>query len=103
MAEYKISGVWKVDNVITHYGVHTVSEDGISRAVKTSKAAAIALVDNSDNTVYTWRWNYSRAKWVNGEQVHIVGNNPNRYLRSNPDNILTDNLGHLINLNWFIK
>jgi len=103
MAVYKISGIWKDDNVITHYGVHTVSNNGTSRVVKTSKADAIALVDNSANIVYTWVWNYSRATWVNGEQVHVVGNHPNKYLRSNPDNRLTDNLGHLINLDWFIR
>jgi hypothetical protein len=43
MANFRISGIWKnSDNVITHYAFHTVQENSISRASKTTKAAAVS-------------------------------------------------------------
>lgn len=101
MAEYRISGVWKnSDNVITHYAFHTVNERTVSRAVKKTKAEGIALVEKLGNKVFTWVWNYSSAKWNIGEQVTVVNGSNGKYLRSNPDNQLTDNLSHLIDFDW---
>lgn len=101
MAKYKISGVWKdSNNVITHYAFHTESENGESGAVKTTKDEAIALLETSGNSATTWMWNYSSAGWKAGEVVSIVNGASGKYLRSNPDNKLTDNLGHLIDFNW---
>jgi hypothetical protein len=102
MAIYRISGIWKRDNVITHYGIHTVSATGTSRAVKTSKAAAILLVENNSNTVTTWIWNYTSMFWVVGSTVNVVGIGTNKYLRTTQDNTVRDNLGHLINYDWVI-
>ena len=101
MATYRISGVWKnSSNVITHYAFHTKSETGHSRAVKRSKAEAIALLETSGNTATTWVWNYNQANWNIGETVTVVSGSNGKYLRSNPDNKLTDNLGHLIDFDW---
>ncbi|RYE53507.1 MAG: DUF3892 domain-containing protein [Sphingobacteriales bacterium] len=101
MATYRISGVWKnAENVITHYAFHTVTQTGVTRATKKTKADAIALVETGGNTVTTWLWNYSSAQWRIGETVHVVNAQTGKYLRSNPDNKLTDNLLHLINFDW---
>ncbi len=101
MATYRISGVWKnTNNVITAYAFHEVGENSTSRAVKKTKAEAIAIVETRGNLVYTWQWNYSTASWVVGERVEVVNGNNGKYLRSNPDNKLTDNLEHLIDFDW---
>jgi hypothetical protein len=101
MAQYKISGVWKDANgVITHYAFHTVSQAGHTRATKTSKAKAIELLETRGNSAYTWLWNYRQAYWENGEIVEVVNGSSGKYLRSNRDNSLSDNLGHLINFDW---
>ena len=105
MAQYRISGIWKNDdNVITHYAFHTILADGrITRASKTTKADAIKIVEATGNTVITWLWDYSKAFWKNGETVHVVNAPTGKYLRSNRDSRLTDNLNHLINFDWIIS
>ncbi len=101
MAEYRISGVWKnSNNVITHYAFHKIEEDSRYRAEKVSKSDAIVRIENRGNTVKTWVWNYRRADWVDGEDIHVVDGQNGKYLRSDPDNRLTDNLGHLIDFDW---
>lgn len=101
MTKYRISGVWKdSNNVITHYAFHTVGENSTSRAVKKSKSQAIALLEISGNSASTWIWNYTYARWDIGETVQVVNGTGGKYLRSNPDNKLTDNLAHLIDFDW---
>lgn len=101
MTKYRISGVWKnSSNIITDYAFHTVSEDSISRASKKSKANAISLLETNGNEAVTWIWNYLEAKWKIGETVQVVNGANGKYLRSNPDNKLTDNLEHLIDFDW---
>lgn len=100
MPQYKISGVWKVNGTITHYAVHSVVANGITRAEKISKADAIALVESRSNIVMTWVWNYRRSYWDDGEVVQVVELLNSKYLRSNPDGTVTDNLAHLINFDW---
>jgi hypothetical protein len=101
MTQFRISGVWKdSNNVITHYAFHTVGETSVSRASKTSKSQAIALLETKGNSATTWVWNYSLAKWSVGENVEVVNGSNGKYLRSNPDNKITDNLGHLIDFDW---
>ncbi len=101
MAKYRISGVWKNDdNVITAYAFHTIGETSVSRAVKKTKAQAVALLEISGNSATTWIWNYSNAEWNVGETVQVVNGSNGKYLRTNPDNKLTDNLGHLIDFDW---
>lgn len=101
MAEYRISGIWKNDNdVITHYAVHlrTRNQNGgftIARAVKMTKSEAVLLLSLPANTAKTYLWNYGRAQWIAGEDVHVVNGNP-PFLRTNHDGILRDNLLHLI-------
>ncbi|MCZ4224966.1 DUF3892 domain-containing protein [Pedobacter rhodius] len=98
MAKFKISGVWKdKDGVITHYAFHEIVNNGISRAIKTDKTAAIKLLTNSNNTAVTWIWDYNTCFWNDGENVEVVAG---KYLRSNPDKKVTDNLAHLINYDW---
>lgn len=101
MAKYRISGIWKdSNNVITAYAFHAVGENSTGRAVKKTKAQAIALLEISGNSATTWTWNYSIAKWNIGETVTVVNGSNGKYLRSNPDNKLTDNLEHLIDFDW---
>lgn len=101
MATYRISGVWKDTNdVITHYAVHTVGESYILRASKKSKPDTISLVETRGNTVTTWCWDYELSRWSVGEKVEVVNGRNGKYLRSNPDNQVTDNLGHLIDYDW---
>src|SRR5258705_10665766 len=101
MAVYRIAGIWKnADNVITHYAFHTVNGNTTDRANKQTKAQAIQLLETPGNTGYTWVWNYTTARWNIGEQVQVVEGMYGRYLRSNPDDQLTDNLSHLIDFDW---
>jgi hypothetical protein len=101
MASFRISGVWKdSNNVITHYAVHTVGEKTVSRAVKKTKNQAITIVETLGNRVTTWIWNYQTGKWKIGEDVHVVNGSNGKYLRSDPDNVLTNNLSHLIDYDW---
>jgi hypothetical protein len=101
MANYRISGIWINNNkVITHYAFHTVNESSTDRAVKKTKAEAIALLEESGNSAKTLIWNYQTAKWILGEDVEVVKGTDGKYLRSNPDNKLTDNLLHLIDYDW---
>jgi hypothetical protein len=99
MAQYRISGVWKnASGTITHYAMHTVNANGsVTRASKTIKAQAIILLDNNVNTATTWIWNYRTCGWMVGENVHVVNGVGGKYLRTDPDKRLTDNLRHLIN------
>lgn len=101
MAKYRISGVWKnTNNVITGYAFHTVGETSISRAIKKTKAQAIALLEINGNSAVTWIWNYSSSAWKIGETVQVINGSTGKYLRSNPDSKLTDNLAHLIDFDW---
>lgn len=103
MGTYRISGVWNATGVITDYAIHQITDGSAGRAIKYSKAQAIALVENNQNTVTTYIWNYNTAKWNIGEKVHVVNVSTGKYLRSNPDNKLTDNLAHLIDYDWISK
>ncbi len=101
MTTYRISGVWKdANNVITHYAFHIVGNNSVYRATKTSKAQAIVLIETYGNSATTWIWNYTQARWSIGENVEVVNGIYGKYLRSNPDDQLTDNLGHLIDFDW---
>lgn len=99
MAEYKISGIWKTGNAITHYAMHKVNEDSISRAKKISKKDAIELLENPKNTAITWIWNYKRNFWDDGQIVEVV-DAAEKYLKTNPDSKETNNLAHLIDYDW---
>jgi hypothetical protein len=104
MAKYRISGVWKDDNkVITHYAFHEVHQDSISRAKKIDKGQAISILETYGNSAVTWIWDYSNAHWKIGETVTVINGQYEKYLRSNPDNRLTDNLGHLIDYDWIFR
>lgn len=101
MAQYLISGVWKDTNrVIIHYAFHTRTATGVTRASKTTKAQAISLLETAGNSAMTWMWNYSNASWQEGEKVEVVKGQSGKYLRSNPDKKITDNLEHLIDFDW---
>lgn len=104
MAKYRISGVWKDNSgVITHYAFHEVGDKSTSRAKKMSKSDSVTLLSSSSNDAYTWLWNYKKAGWEIGEEVTVVDGQNGKYLRSNPDNKLTDNLAHLIDFDWISK
>lgn len=104
MAKFRISGVWKnSSNTITHYAFHRINENSVDRAVKTTKADAIKLLDIQGNSATTWIWNYNSAKWTVGENVEVVSGENGKFLRSNPNNRITDNLEHLIDYDWITQ
>ncbi|WET04015.1 DUF3892 domain-containing protein [Flavobacterium johnsoniae] len=107
MAEYRISGIWTDDKGgITHYAVHEriKNRDGkgytINKAIKKSKAETITLVESKNNTVKTFMWKYKEAMWQGGEDVHVVNGASGKFLRSNHDSTVQDNLRHLIDYSW---
>lgn len=103
MAQYLISGIWKdEDDVISAYLFHTIEGDSLGKYVKKTKAEAIALLEISGNKAMTMMWNYSKTEWTAGELVQVVNGADGKYLRTNPDNKLTDNLQHLIDFGWVI-
>lgn len=100
MALYRISGIWKDSNsVITHYAFHRVDSDGTTRAMKKTKNEAVTLLENGNNAT-TWMWNYRIAGWSIGEDVHVVDGVNGKFLRSNHDGKVSDNLAHLIDFDW---
>ena len=103
MGLYRISAVW-IDNEsnITDYAVHKVSAKSVSKATKLSKEKTIALLETRGNAATTWLWNYSRASWLVGENIEVVAASTGKYLRSNPNNRLTEHLAHLIHVNWLL-
>lgn len=99
MANYAISGVWKDDaGVITHYAVHELNDekDSADTAKKMTKATAIKLAENSQNSVVTIIWNYTNESWGVGTVVNVIGAGVDKYLRTKQDNTVRDNLAHLI-------
>lgn len=101
MGQFRISGVWKnSNNIITHYTFHAVSENSTSRAMKKTKSEAISILETTGNSATTWIWNYNQCAWNIGEKVQVINGANGKYLRSNADNKLTDNLSHLIDFDW---
>ncbi|WP_084523661.1 DUF3892 domain-containing protein [Adhaeribacter aquaticus] len=43
---------------------------------------------------------YYHSKWGIGENVEVVNGSNGKYLRSNPDNKITNNLANLIDFDW---
>lgn len=104
MAEYRISGIWEDEGVISHFAFHQLLENGkVSRAHKETKAGAIKIVETGGTIVKTWVWNYSKACWDVGETVVVVERQGEKYLRTLPDNTKRDNLDHLINYDWIAR
>ncbi|WP_415034890.1 hypothetical protein [Flavobacterium sp.] len=105
MGEYRISGVWKSGNVITHYAVHTRTRNAdntgyvLGQAVKMTKASTVALLDQPNNSAKTYLWSYQTALWSAGSDIHVVDGNP-KFLRTNHDGVLKDNLSHLPDYSW---
>lgn len=58
------------------------------------------LLETGGNIATTWMWDYNNSFWKVGETVTVVRNVGGKYLRSNADNKLTDNLAHLIDFDW---
>jgi hypothetical protein len=101
MTKFRISGVWKDSNgVITHYAFHNVYGNKTTGAKKISKIEALRLLEENNNSAYTLVWDYSKALWIIGEKVEIIKSRKEKYLRSDPDNTLTNNLEHLIDFTW---
>ncbi len=100
MADYAITGFLKnSDQVITHYILHTLTTEIVilkHAGEKRTMAEVLKLVENPANNVVTMSWDYKEGEWQIGEQVDIVKKGNEKYLRTHPDNRLTNNLGHLI-------
>ncbi|WP_294217992.1 DUF3892 domain-containing protein [uncultured Chryseobacterium sp.] len=101
MAHYAISGVWKDTNgTITDYAIHNtnVEKNAVDNpAKKYSKTEAIKLLYNSQNSAQTLLWNYKSKAWTWGTSIIVVNTGTNKYLRTIQDEIVRDNLDHLIN------
>lgn len=102
MADYAISGVWKLNGTITHYAVHTVNKTAntFNNATKYTKADAVRLLDNNLNSARTLIWNYTNEYWDWGADIQVVGSGSDRYLRTRQDGTVRDNLSNLINYGW---
>jgi hypothetical protein len=102
MADYAISGIWTdTNNVITHYAFHIYNTNGsLRQATKKTKAEAVRLLDNEQNSGITILWNYTDQEWQTGTTINVVGTSPNRYLRTTHDRTVHDNLSHLINYGY---
>lgn len=103
MKEYRITGIWTDDNeVITHYAVHEIirkqsgSGHEMTKAKKITKAEAVVLVEDQNNNVMTFLWNYTDRGWMLGEEVYVAGAGSSKFLKTKPDNSVRDNLFHLI-------
>lgn len=101
MADYRISGFWRYNdgNGITHYAIHRGTVGSLQIATKVTKVDAIALVRDTRNNVKTILWDYLNGVWKEGEIVEATAGRDG-YLRTNPNNTVKDNLGHLINYGW---
>ena len=103
MAEYRISGIWKnSQDTITHYSLHFKQSNGnYSKGKKTTKEEVVLLVEKGNN-IKTLTWNYTKGKMYDGEKVKVITKTSGeKYLRSDPDNHLNDNLGQAINMAWY--
>jgi hypothetical protein len=58
------------------------------------------LLESPGNSAETWVWKYNDSYWSKGEKVEVINGSTGKYLRSNPDTRLTDNLAHLIDFDW---
>jgi hypothetical protein len=96
--------VWKEDGVISHFAFHAIHADGrfTVKATKMAKADAIKLLETTGNTATTLTWNYALGNWTVGQPVSVAGNGADKYLKSAPDNKVSDNLGHLICWNCYV-
>ncbi|MDI1256735.1 MAG: DUF3892 domain-containing protein [Flavobacterium sp.] len=103
--EFLITGVTKNNGIITDYGFHRLNatHDKFYPLRMKTKAEAIRLVQNQANSAFTGTWDYQSAQWVKGEKVRVIGIGSNAYLKSDPDDEITDNLGHLIRLISYIN
>lgn len=100
MGKYRISGIWKDNDVIIAYAVHEIFENCTGRAEKKTKEQTIAILETYGNSASTWVWNYTTGRWIIGEPVSVLEDNNGKYLCSNRRNKLTFDLGHLLNLGW---
>ena len=102
MADYRISGFWKdTTGVIAHYAVHIIYERTMTRAQKLSKEEVIRLVNDPGNTTFTWLWDYDTNAWRDDEKIFVARQGLKKILRCASNSNKTDDLAHLINLDWF--
>lgn len=103
MAEYGISGIWKnSDDEVTHFAVHEIKLKKALNPEKISKVDTIDLLENKENLAYTLVWNYKNAMWKVEQEVSVIIGENEKYLRSDPDDKITNNLSHLINYDWIL-
>lgn len=102
MATYYISGVWFTENnTITHVNLHPSSNNNLGKGTKTVESTVISLIENK-HVVRTVTWNYTTAKWREGADVKVVELNGKKYLRSQKDSTVRDNLDNLIRMNEMV-
>ena len=74
-------------NANVHRGVHYLSQQATQECIKSEMINFVNQHPNSTKTKY-----YRYGRWVEGEDVRVVDN---RYLRTDANNYLADNLGSL--------
>lgn len=98
---YFISGVWfDSSNEISHVFLHQVNADQTFTTVgtKTTTSKIIELLPR--NVIFTIKWNYQTAGWDIGAQVDTETRSGKTYLRTRPDGTTTNNLRHLLNMDF---
>lgn len=103
MAKYYVTGVWKdANHVITHIQVNAPGTSGVLRPyAKWSVAQGVQFLSTSGNELSSATWNYTSANWKEGEKI-IVVKQILKYLRTAPDNTVSDNLDNLIPMDQLV-
>ncbi|WP_338762027.1 DUF3892 domain-containing protein [Bernardetia sp. ABR2-2B] len=93
--KYRVSGIYRNQiGTITDYQVHKI-ENGRETIQKVNKGTLIFNIGMSTEVAKTYQWDYANGDWIDGEEIEIIKGD-NDYLRTNPNNKKTDNLGNLI-------
>lgn len=103
MAHFFISGVWKLNGIITDVFVHPYNPttNTFSPGTKVSEANVIESIRNG-NIYQTLNWNYSGISWRKGAIVVVIREGNKDYLRTSKDVAVENNLDNLINLQGFL-
>jgi hypothetical protein len=104
MADYYISGVWKVSGKVTHVFLHATNGSKFDvQGIKRSEAYVINLIKTDKKTVYTLVYNYNNNNdWSEGAKVNVIQEGNTEYLRTSADKTLKDNLDNMLPMNTFL-
>lgn len=97
-----ITGVWFKENKkgsehISHVMLHDYTNGNISKGTKVDKDFIINILKTK--TIITVKWNYKDGIWQWGSKVTVETRNTITYLRTVSDDVVTNNLDNIINMN----